>query len=119
MSDEKTVSQSILDSVKASLGIFDTDESYDNQIIIYTNAALSNLIQMGVGPESGYAITDSNNKWSEFESDELKIEQYKAYVCQKVKMMFDPPTNASVISSMERLISEMEYRITMQRDLKK
>lgn len=48
---------SILTSVKKLLGIAEECTDFDADIIMYINMALFALVQMGVGPGEGYAIS--------------------------------------------------------------
>ena len=104
---------SILTSVKKMLGIAEDYEHFDTDIIIHINSVLSILTQLGVGPENGFSITDKSATWSDFASDMSKIEGVKSYVYMKVKLLFDPPLGSAVIESMNRLISEFEWRINV------
>ena len=57
--------ESILESVKKSLGITPDYPYFDDQLILYINAALAVLVQTGVGT-AGFAITGPESKWSDF-----------------------------------------------------
>ena len=43
----------------------------------------------------------------------------KSYVYMKVKLAFDPPSSSAVIDSMNRSISEFEWRANMAAEEKK
>lgn len=104
--------ESILTSIKKLLGIMEDDTSFDMDIIIHINSAFSTLTQLGVGPSTGFKINNSFTLWSSFmQYDELRLEMIKTYVYLKVRLVFDPPTNSSVIESINRNISELEWRI--------
>ena len=104
---------SILTSVKKMLGIAEDYEHFDSDIIMHINSVLSILTQLGVGPEEGFLITDKSATWSDFVSDMSRLESIKSYVYMKVKLLFDPPLGSAVIESMNRLISEFEWRINV------
>ena len=61
---------SILTSVKKLLGIAEECTDFDADIIMYINMALFALVQMGVGPSEGYAISGKENEWTEFVAGE-------------------------------------------------
>lgn len=108
---------SILESIKKLLGINGSDDSFDVDIIMHINTTLSILLQLGIGPSSGFRITGSYETWSDFISDkEDQLEMVKDYVFHKVKLMFDPPLSASAIESINRILSELEWRINSVAD---
>ena len=53
---------SILTSVKKLLGIAEECTDFDADIIMYINMALFALVQMGVGPGEGYAISGKEKR---------------------------------------------------------
>lgn len=109
--------ESILTSIKKLLGPDETYTHFDPDIIIHINSALSILTQLGVGPSSGFSITDSSETWSDFLGDDSKkISSVKSYVYLKVRLLFDPPTSSAVIESMNRMISELEWRLQVASD---
>lgn len=105
------MNDSILQSIKKLLGLDVTYADFDQDIIIHINSVFMILRQLGVGPEEGYKITDVNNIWSEFTSDDIFIESVKSYVYLKVRMLFDPPTNSALITAVQSQISELEWRL--------
>lgn len=113
-SEEKTlIEESILLSIKKLLGITKDEESFDTDIIIHINSVFTTLNQLGVGPESGYRITSSENKWSEFLQDYNQLESVKTYIYLKVKLVFDPPLNGSLMDSFKETIRELEWRLNV------
>ena len=71
------------------------------------------LTQLGVGPSEGFHITDSNEIWTDFIQEPARIELVKSYMHLKVKLLFDPPSSSAVIESMNRMISEFEWRLNV------
>ena len=61
-----------------------------------------------------YSITDKNNVWEEFTQGRKDLEIIKSFVYLKVRLMFDPPQNSFLVDSIEKQISEYEWRITVQ-----
>lgn len=106
---------SILTSVKKSLGIIEEYEHFDPELIMYINTAFSTLNQLGVGPEEGFTIVDKSASWSDFIPSEnsAKLELVKTYVCLKVRLIFDPPSSSAVMESINKMISECEWRINI------
>ena len=106
--------ESILTSIKKLLGMTEDYTAYDDQIIIHVNSVFMILTQLGIGPEDGFAIKDKEAIWNDFVSDETKLELVKSYIYLKVKLLFDPPSNSSVIESINRQINEFEWRLNVK-----
>lgn len=105
------IQNSILDDIKQLLGPSIEDTQFDIDIIIHINTALSILTQLGVGPNAGFSIRDRTAVWSDFIPEGMNLESIKTYVFMKVKIVFDPPLNASVLNAMQDSIKELEWRI--------
>lgn len=103
--------ESILTSIKKLLGIEESYEIFDPDIIMYINSVFSTLTQLGVGPEKGFSIKDKTTTWSEYLNNDPRLDLIKNYIFLKVKLIFDPPTSSSVQSAYERMIQELEWRI--------
>lgn len=108
--------ESILTSIKKLLGIAEEYEHFDTDLIMHINSVFSVLTQLGVGPSGGYSIADKYATWDDFVSDRSKIEMVKSYVHLKVKLIFDPPLSSAVMESMNRMISEFEWRLNVAVD---
>lgn len=102
---------SILISIKKLLGITEEDEHFDSDIVMHINSVFSILTQLGVGPDDGFTITDESSIWNDFIADTAKLNFIKSYVYLKVKLLFDSPLSSAVIDSINRQISELEWRI--------
>ena len=104
---------SILTSIKKLLNISEEDSSFDIDLIIHINSVFSILDQLGVGPDGGFSIEDNTAIWSDYTTDIYQLADIKSYVFLKVKLMFDPPTNSSILQSIERSITELEWRLNV------
>ena len=104
---------SILTSIKKLLGIAEDYEHFDQDLIIHINSVLSVLTQLGVGPSEGFSIEDENATWNDFIPEDKRLSSIRSYVYMKVKLLFDPPLSSSVIESMNRMISEFEWRLNV------
>lgn len=109
--------ESILISIKKLLGITEDYNHFDTDLIIHINTVLSILTQLGVGPEEGYAIKDSTAVWNDFIPNDSRLELIKSYVYLKVKLLFDPPLSSAVIESINRQISEFEWRLNVAAEM--
>lgn len=103
--------ESILTSVKKTLGIVEEYECFDADLIMHINSVLSILTQLGVGPSEGFAISDKNDVWTDFFAEDSRLNSVKSYVGLKVRLLFDPPTSSAVTEAINRQISELEWRI--------
>ena len=107
------MNDSILTSIKKLLGITEEYEHFDQDIIIHINSVFMILNQLGVGPSNGFSITDKTAVWSDFISEGSNLESVKSYIYLKVRLLFDPPTTSAVMESMNRMISELEFRLNV------
>lgn len=105
--------ESILTSIKKLLGIDEIYTQFDDDIIMHINSAFLNLTQLGVGPSEGFLIEDDTATWDDFIGDSNQLQAVKSYVYLKVKLLFDPPLSSSVTESMNRMISELEWRLNV------
>lgn len=106
---------SILTSIKKLLGIEADDTSFDNDLVIFINGALSTLTQLGVGPTYGYKITSATEVWSAFlGTTRLDLESVKSYVYLKVRLIFDPPQISYLVDAIKTQLTELEWRINVQ-----
>lgn len=107
---------SILTSIKKLLGIPEDYTHFDVDIIMHINSVFFILMQLGVGPAKGFSIDGAETQWSEFLTDANQLESVKSYMYLKVRLLFDPPTSSAAIESMNRLISEYEWRLNVAVD---
>ena len=133
------MNDSILNSIKKMLGITEEYEHFDQDIIAHINSAFMILTQLGVGPSGGFFITDKSATWSSFINNgatsysnsrsrlrELAVAQaanttvnvgmIKSYIYMKVKLVFDPPQNSFLVDSLNKSISEYEWRLNAMYD---
>lgn len=112
--------ESILTSIKKLLGIEADYTHFDADLIIHINSVFSILAQIGVGPADGFSITGANEVWSDFIEDDSKMfSLVKSYMHLKVKLLFDPPLGSAVMESINRQISEFEWRLFVAADPKR
>ena len=105
--------ESILTSIKKLLGIAEEYEHFDPDIIMHINSVFMILNQIGVGPSEGFTIEDETSVWTDFIPETSNLEAVKTYVHLKVKLLFDPPLSSAVIESINRMISELEWRLNV------
>ena len=105
------MSDSVLSSTKQMLGISPEDTSFDVNVIMSINTALTILMDLGLTEVEDQIVTDDDMTWDDLLGGRTDIEYVKTYVYQKVKMIFDPPTSTAAIDAMQRSINELEWRI--------
>lgn len=108
--------ESILTSIKKLLGLSKDYVVFDTDIIMHINTVFVILNQLGVGPSEGFKIVDDLATWNMFTNDVNNLESIKTYIYLKVKLLFDPPLNSSVLESTKQLINEFEWRLNVESD---
>lgn len=106
--------ESILRDIKKMLGLDLDYDPYNADVIVLINSALMVLCQLGVGPKKGFSIVDYQAKWSDFLVNDVNLEAAKQYIYLKVRIVFDPPSSSAVLTSYEKQIQELEWRLNVQ-----
>lgn len=108
--------ESILLTIKKMIGgDIDSDE-FDTDLIVSINSVIATLCQIGIeslNKETGadFAITGENETWDDYLGNFKHVDMIKSYIYQRVRMIFDPPQNSTLISSIQEQIKENEWRI--------
>lgn len=110
--------ESILTSVKKTLGIAEDYEHFDPDLILHINSVFMILQQLGVGPSEGFFINDNTQTWANYLSDNKKLEAVKTYMCLKVRLLFDPPLSSAVMTAIEHMVGELEWRLNVAAEQK-
>ena len=100
--------ESILKTVRQSIGPGAQYTVFDNDLIIHINAAFSRLCQLGVGPEIPFKITGEDEVWTDF-IDDGYLEEVKQYICLKTRMIFDTPASSTVANAIKEQIDTLEW----------
>ena len=109
---------SILTTIKQHLGIVAEYEHFDDEIIDHINSVFADLWQMGIGPSEVFVIEDDIPTWEDFLKGTDKLIAVKSYMKLRVKLLFDTPTNSTVIESMKRDIDRWEWRLNVAAETK-
>ena len=104
---------SILNTTKAALGVELTDTDFDAELLTHINSVLSDLTQLGVGPQTGFFVTDDLAEWGDMIGEEPRLFMIKSYVFNRVKLFFDPPSIGFVLTAMKDQIEKAEWRIAV------
>ena len=110
------MNNSILISIKKLLGIDESYEAFDPDIIMHINSVFTILHQLGVGTKEVFSIHDKFATWDEFIGDSATAESVKTYIYMKVRMVFDPPTSSILAEALKSQIAEYEWRLNVSED---
>lgn len=110
------MNESILTSVKKTLGLDEGYTAFDPDIVLYINSILSDLHQIGIGPPQGFQITGKDEEWVQFLSSDLTVNNVKTYVGLRARLLFDPPETSYAIASFKEQIQQAEWRISEHRE---
>lgn len=102
---------SILNTIKPMVGVEVDDKNFDMVLIPFINGALSILTQLGVGPTTGFRIADETKKWSELLGDREDLDLVATAIYIRVRLLFDPPQNAFLMTALKEELQETEWRI--------
>ncbi len=107
---------SILQSIKTSLGINQELTAFDQEIVMHINSVFSTLNQLGVESSTKtYQITGFDETWSGLFGDNNVLNgMIKEYTYLKVRSIFDPPTNSFLLESIKSQAQELEWRINIE-----
>jgi len=109
------MSESILETVRIACNVGPENTDFDNELILYTNSVLAIATQLGVGPKTGFHITGESESWEDFlgNMNADSINTVQTYIGKKVKQLFDPPVSSAVKDSLDRNLSELEWRVNV------
>ena len=94
------------------LNVEPLDTSFDGELIIFINSALSIVNKLGVGPE-GFRIADNTAIWTDFLLGRPDLEEVKTNVYLRVRLVFDPPQNSFAINAIKEQIAESTFYIEL------
>ena len=104
---------SILRSTKKILGIDPDDRTFDIDIIIFINSALSTITTLGL---TNVQVADDAAEWEDIASDQELLGLIRAIVYLRVRMLFDPPVTSYTQQAMNQQIEELEWRLNVWRE---
>lgn len=110
------MNDSILYTVKKLLGLDSSYDAFDTDVLIGINAALFTLMQLGVGPSTGFVVSNASQTWSDFAGNVTDLEALKQYVYLRTRIGFDPPSNGTLMQAMKDLCDEYAWRLNVQVD---
>lgn len=109
-------SNSILFSVKKLIGVPKEEKSFDLDIMLHINGAVSILYQLGV-VDKAFVVDSETDTYTDFfpgVSDAV-LSLVKLYFVYKVRLGFDSSTlSGSMVETLKELIRESEYRLLVE-----
>lgn len=106
-----TFNDSILETVKKGLNI-PVDATAFTELIDQINSVLASIVHMGIGLDDGFEITGSTETWKDFLGHQDKrYALIRSLVVEKVRKMFDPSENSTVMKSRDEVINELTTRL--------
>lgn len=103
----------ILSEIKQLLGISKDDDVFDSEITMHINSVITILTQLGVGPTDGFIIDDTTT-FAEFVGQRKDLQIITSYIYLRVRLLFDPPQNSFLVTSINEQCKEYEWRISVQ-----
>ena len=110
------VEDSILKTTKKTLGLSADYTDFDIDVILAINTALSDLNQIGIGPDEGFAIEDDTATWADLLEGNKLLNNVKTYVGLRSRMIFDPPVTSFALEAYQKQIDELAWRINVTRE---
>jgi len=113
------MNDNILESVKRINNVAKDDKSFDSELIMYINSALMTIMQEWYGMDQAIFLEDGTETWDEVVGESTDFEAVKQLVGLKVKLAFDPPTNSSLLQSINDQIKDLEWRLYIWKDMER
>ena len=107
---------SILLSVKQYLGLEAGYNVFDPDVLMAINSALMVLEQLGISSDAVPSVSDDHATWTMLGSEfpGVNLGMLRSYVYGKARLLFDPPASSFGLSSLEKQVQEMEWRLNVQ-----
>jgi len=113
------MNDNILSSVKKLCNVAEDDSSFDQDLIIHINTALMTVMQEWHGMDKAFRIEDGTETWDDILGEDVNYEGLKDLIGLKVRLLFDPPTNSSLVQSINDQIKDIEWRLYFWKDLER
>lgn len=110
------MNESILTSVKKTLGMDEAYTAFDPDIVLFINGVLADLHALGVGPAEGFQITGKDEEWVQFLSNDMTLNNVKTYMSLRAKLLFDPPESGYGLAAFKEQIAKWEWYISEHRE---
>lgn len=106
-----SLNDNILDTIKEMLGIDRSYTAFDLELVSFINSTFPTLAQLGLSSAKDF-VMDKESKWNSL-VDEIRYSAVQSYVFYKVRVLFDPPQTAALLSAYENMAKEAEWRLNV------
>lgn len=107
---------SILHDLKQLMGMEWDDNTFDLDLKLSANAIFLDLQQIGVGPKDGFEIEDHTTMWDAYLANDKNLNAVKSYMHLRLRLILDPPANGFLVTSLEKQIEKLEWRLQVKMD---
>lgn len=115
--NDTSLSESILVTVRRSRDIEDDDTVFDSELLRSINSYLQILWMQNVGV-SGFKVTNEDQTWADFLGENADhLQMAVSYICKKVHLAFDPPTNSSLYNAYKEQADELGWYLGVESDI--
>ena len=110
------VNDDILSSIKQQLGIPNDVVAFDPELRIHINGILRTINEIGIGSRTYSIPDDTGGSWKAFidledPAEPEMLDQLPVYTYLRIRLLFDPPTNAFLVTSLKEQAKELEWRL--------
>ena len=105
----------ILNDTKKVLGLAEDYTPFDLDILLHLNSIAATLDQLGVTDSKNLEIT-KDTTWDQLFIVKEYNAQVRSYVYVKIRLLFDPPANSFLVTSLEKMVAEYEWRLNIAND---
>lgn len=111
------MNESILLNVREMCDVGESEDAFDGQLIPLINSFLFRSAQFGVG-KKGFTISGTNETWNDFIGEDAdKYAALKNYISIRVRLVFDPPESASLLTALKEEVRELEWCLYDEADI--
>lgn len=112
MATTENMDQSILDSIKKIIGNGELDDYFDQDLCFAINSVLMQANRMGLVCDD-FSIVDSNKTWKDIllRADQINLHALISWTALRVRLLFDPPTSATLMNSIKEEATRLEWYI--------
>lgn len=108
---------SILVDVRPANDVDENDNGFDTKLIPLINAQIMMAHQFGIGYD-GFVVTGSQQTWRDWLGDNgSKLQAAKTWLSYSVKLLFNPPENATVLKMYRELIEKQEWMLCSKSEI--
>ena len=110
------MNDNILTSIKKMNNVLEDDKSFDQEFILYINSVLMVIMQEWYGMDHAFRLEDGTETWEDLLGEDTDYEGVKELIGLKVRLMFDPPSNGTVLQAINDQIQDLEWRLFIWKD---